>query len=58
VLRRLEYRRFASLSGRQSIAQHKKIIDLCRKGDADGAAAATQQNWETLSRLLGMNAAN
>ena len=58
VLRRLEYRRFSSLSGRQSIAQHKKIIDLCRKGDVDGAAAATQQNWETLSRLLAVKSAN
>lgn len=53
VLRRLEFRRFSSLSGRQSIAQHKRIIDRCRKGDADGAAEATQQNWETLSVLVG-----
>ncbi|MDF2822860.1 MAG: GntR family transcriptional regulator, partial [Mycobacterium sp.] len=52
VLRRLEFRRFSSLSGRQSIAQHKRIIELCRQGDAEGAAQATQQNWETLSLLL------
>jgi DNA-binding GntR family transcriptional regulator len=52
VLRRLEFLRFSSLSGRQSIAQHKRIIELCRQGDADGAAEATQRNWETLSLLL------
>lgn len=51
VLRRLEYQRFSSLSGRQSIAQHERIIELCRLGDADAAAAATQQNWETLALL-------
>ncbi|SEH50644.1 DNA-binding transcriptional regulator, GntR family [Mycolicibacterium rutilum] len=52
VLRRLEFLRFSSLSGRQSIAQHKQIIDCCRRGDADAAAEATQQNWETLSSLV------
>ncbi|MGE0216188.1 GntR family transcriptional regulator [Mycolicibacterium sp.] len=52
VLRRLEFLRFSSLSGRQSIAQHKKIIDYCRKGDAEAAAEATRQNWETLTLLI------
>ena len=52
VLRRLEFRRFSSLTGRQSIAQHKRIVSLCRRGDAEGAAQATQQNWETLSLLI------
>ena len=52
VLRRLEFLRFSSLTGRQSIAQHKRIIDYCRQGDADAAAQATQQNWETLSSLI------
>lgn len=52
VLRRVEFLRFSSLSGRQSIAQHKRIIELCRQGDAEGAAEATQQNWETLSPIL------
>ncbi|WNG85595.1 GntR family transcriptional regulator [Mycobacterium sp. ITM-2016-00317] len=51
VLRRVEYLRFSSLSGRDSIAQHKQIITLCRKGDADAAAAATERNWQTLSQL-------
>lgn len=52
VLRRVEFLRFSSLSGRQSIAQHKRIIDLCRQGDAEGAAEATRQNWEALSPIL------
>lgn len=52
VLRRLEYLRFSSLSGRASIAQHNRIIEACRRGDAEAAAEATQHNWETLSTLL------
>jgi DNA-binding GntR family transcriptional regulator len=52
VLRRLEFLRFSSLTGRQSIAQHKRIISLCRRGDAQAAAEATQRNWETLTLLL------
>jgi DNA-binding GntR family transcriptional regulator len=52
VLRRLEYLRFSSLTGRQSIAQHREIIEACRRGDAEAAAEATQRNWETLSLLI------
>ena len=52
VLRRMEWLRFSSLPGRESIAQHKRIVDLCRRGDADGAAEATRQNWETLALLI------
>jgi DNA-binding GntR family transcriptional regulator len=52
VLRRLERLRFASLSGRGSIAQHDRIIALCEAGDADGAAAVTRANWATLLPLL------
>jgi DNA-binding GntR family transcriptional regulator len=52
VLRRVEFLRFSSLSGRQSISQHKRIIQLSREGDAAAAAEATQRNWETLTPLL------
>lgn len=52
VLRRLEHLRFSSLSGRESIAQHEEIVDLCRQGDAQAAAAATERNWQTLSKLV------
>lgn len=52
VLRRVECLRFSSLSGRHSIAQHKRIIQLCREGDAAAAADAAQRNWETLAPIL------
>ncbi|MEK8073969.1 GntR family transcriptional regulator [Rhodococcoides navarretei] len=51
-LRRLERLRFASLVGRDSIAQHERIIELCSAGDADGAALAVQQNWESLALFV------
>jgi DNA-binding GntR family transcriptional regulator len=52
VLRRLERLRFSSLSGRESVAQHDRIITLCEAGDVEGAAAATRANWETLAPLI------
>ncbi|WP_214108997.1 GntR family transcriptional regulator [Acrocarpospora catenulata] len=52
LLRRLERLRFASLSGRSSVAQHDRIIALCEAGDVDGAVAATRANWATLAQLL------
>ncbi|MEK8142891.1 GntR family transcriptional regulator [Streptomyces sp. M10(2022)] len=53
VLRRVERLRFSSLCGRASVAQHVRIIELCAAGDAEGAAAATRENWQTLAPLLG-----
>lgn len=52
LLRRAERLRFSSLSGRDSIAQHRRIIDLCRAGDSHGAALAARENWETLASLI------
>ncbi|OEU85116.1 GntR family transcriptional regulator [Streptomyces abyssalis] len=52
VLRRLERVRFSSLSGRSSVAQHNRIIELCEAGDVDGAAAAARANWQTLAAVL------
>ncbi|MDK1472779.1 GntR family transcriptional regulator [Streptomyces sp. 549] len=52
VLRRVERLRFSSLCGRASVAQHDRIIALCAAGDAEGAAAATRLNWQTLTPLL------
>ena len=52
VLRRLERLRFSSLDGRGSVALHDQIIDRCAKGDADGAARAAHENWQTLLPLL------
>ncbi|GIF67624.1 hypothetical protein Ais01nite_56590 [Asanoa ishikariensis] len=52
ALRRLERLRFASLSGRGSVAQHERIIALRTAGDVEGAVAATRANWQTLAPLL------
>jgi DNA-binding GntR family transcriptional regulator len=57
VLRRVERLRFSSLTGRASVAQHEKIIQLCAAGDADGASAAARANWQTLAPLLEVAAA-
>lgn len=48
LLRRMERSRFASLTGRSSVAQHAGIVELARAGDADGAARANRDNWLTL----------
>lgn len=52
VLRRVERLRFGSLSGRDSIAQHARIIELSAEGDADAAAAMARANWLTLTPVL------
>lgn len=52
ALRRLERLRFSSLDGRGSIALHDQIIQLCQAGDADAAARAARQNWQTLLPLV------
>jgi len=57
VLRRVERLRFSSLSGRDSVAQHERIIALCAARDAEGAVAATRANWQTLLPLLDLDAA-
>jgi DNA-binding GntR family transcriptional regulator len=48
LLRRMERARFASLTGRSSVAQHAKIADLAERGDAEAAAQETRFNWLTL----------
>ncbi|MEV0385815.1 GntR family transcriptional regulator [Nonomuraea sp. NPDC050643] len=52
VLRRLERLRFSSLSGRGSVAQHERIIELCAASDVEQAALAVRANWQTLAPLL------
>lgn len=52
LLRRLERARFAGLAGRDSVAAHAHIVELCARGAADEAAVATRENWLTLERLL------
>jgi len=52
LLRRVERLRFSSLTGRGSVALHADLIDRCRAGDADGAAAVSWDTWQTLGPLL------
>ncbi|GMA41565.1 GntR family transcriptional regulator [Mobilicoccus caccae] len=48
VLRRVARRRFDSLSGRESVAQHERIVERVAAGDAEGAALASRENWLSL----------
>ncbi|MFB6719021.1 GntR family transcriptional regulator [Kribbella sp. NPDC056345] len=52
ALRRIERLRFSSLSGRESVAQHNVIVELCAAGDAEAAAEAARANWLTLVPLI------
>jgi DNA-binding GntR family transcriptional regulator len=52
LIRRAERQRFASLAGRESVAQHRRIVELCRAGDAQGAAALIRENWLSLNPQL------
>lgn len=52
LLRRVERVRFSSLTGRGSVGLHADLIDRCRAGDPDGAAAVSWDTWQTLEPLL------
>jgi DNA-binding GntR family transcriptional regulator len=55
LLRRVERLRFSSLTGRGSVALHADLIERCRAGDADGAAAVSWDTWQTLEPLLAVD---
>jgi DNA-binding GntR family transcriptional regulator len=48
VLRRVERIRFGSMGGRDSVAQHARIIAFAEAGDAEAAAVEVRRNWLTL----------
>ncbi|SDZ43323.1 GntR family transcriptional regulator [Herbiconiux ginsengi] len=48
LIRRAERQRFASSAGRESVEQHRAIVERLRAGDVDGAAALSRDNWMTL----------
>ncbi len=52
VLRRVERVRFTSLAGRASVALHSRLIELCERGDAEGAAEVSFETWQTLAPML------
>jgi DNA-binding GntR family transcriptional regulator len=52
LLRRMERARFASLTGRASVAQHTAIVEHARAGDTESAAKGARANWLTLTPPL------
>ena len=52
LIRRAERQRFASMAGRDSVRQHREIIERAAAGDAEGAAELSRVNWMTLNREL------
>lgn len=49
VLHRAERLRFASHEGTASVTRHSRLIELCARGDADGAARLAEQTWQSLT---------
>ncbi|MCD4525954.1 GntR family transcriptional regulator [Nocardioides sp. cx-173] len=49
VLRRAERMRFSTTAGRASIARHEQLIESCRTGDSEGAAAVNYDIFHSLS---------
>ncbi|WP_085478039.1 GntR family transcriptional regulator [Rathayibacter oskolensis] len=52
LIRRAERQRFGSLAGRESVEQHRAIVERLRERDVEGAAALSRENWMTLDRHL------
>ncbi|MCR2808715.1 MULTISPECIES: GntR family transcriptional regulator [unclassified Microbacterium] len=52
LIRRAERQRFASMAGRDSVRQHRAIIERCAVADAEGAAELSRVNWMTLKPEL------
>lgn len=57
-IRRLEFARFGSLEGLESIDQHKKIIAAAKNSESQVAASLVEENWLSLGRLLTENSNN
>lgn len=51
VLRRAEWLRFSSRGGRESLARHEELINLCAAGDVEQAAAVAFDIWHTLPAI-------
>jgi DNA-binding GntR family transcriptional regulator len=52
LVRRLEYQRFSSSCGVDSVAMHEEIVLACEQEDAELAARLTERNWATLAAEL------
>ena len=52
LIRRLERRKFATLSGQRSVRLHEELIEACAAGDADGAVRVSAAIWSALLDVL------
>ncbi|MBM7570701.1 DNA-binding GntR family transcriptional regulator [Aquibacillus albus] len=51
-IRRLEFAKFGSITGLDSVQQHDEIIQAAKSGDAELTAKLVEENWLSLGRLL------
>lgn len=51
-VRRLEFARFGSLEGVESVEQHSRIIEAFRDNNSQLASSLVEENWISLGRLL------
>ncbi|MEJ8545082.1 GntR family transcriptional regulator [Brevibacillus borstelensis] len=51
-IRRLEFAKFGSLEGLNSVDQHAAIIRACESRDVSAAAHLMEENWLSLGRIL------
>ncbi|NQF12952.1 GntR family transcriptional regulator [Brevibacillus sp. HB1.3] len=51
-IRRLEFARFGSLEGVESVEQHHRIIEAIRDNNSQLASSLMEENWINLGRLL------
>jgi DNA-binding GntR family transcriptional regulator len=52
LIRRLERRKFATLSGQRSVRLHEQLIEACVAGDVEAAVAISTAIWSALQELL------
>jgi DNA-binding GntR family transcriptional regulator len=52
LIRRLERRKFATLSGQRSVRLHEELIEACAAGNIDGAVAVSAAIWSALLDVL------
>ena len=52
LVRRLEYQRFSSSCGLDSVAMHEEIVVACEQADGDLASRLAERNWATLAAEL------
>ncbi|PAV29763.1 GntR family transcriptional regulator [Virgibacillus profundi] len=51
-IRRLEFAKFDSLKGIDSVKEHEKIIALSELGDSRAVSVSVEENWLSLSNVL------